>query len=1264
MAEDVSRIIIEFVAIDYATDKIEGLMHNVTSLPGLFGVAATAATAMGAGVVAGLGASVKAASDLQSVIANLQVQTGASDAAMGQFKETAQELQSSIGANMEQMAMGFLHAHDVTQDATTSIAELTVATKAAVASQGDAGEYTNLLATTMREYGLDVDKVTGKHFDLNKEMDISNQVMGQLIVGARDANATLPQFEQYLSRVASQAAAMNVPLQDVEASIGALTRHGFAPDIASTQVRGILAQLDRKPTKDRTAELAKLDESAGLGNQLEKDVSAEGLARIGITGVLDELRAAYTKLGYTQDQVTASASKLITAQRGGIGLSVLLTTATSDYAAILADLGDQQKTGSAVTDILATQQGTLKARIADLRGEITVFGQQIGTGMLPMLTQWVVKLDDLLKPIGEGLPTGLTRLQDVMRGGAGRDAYQQKVGITGDQMQAVSLDPIQQAFVNIGHGIAVARDTVKTFFMALNGGWKDNDQIVGVTRVFGNFGTILRDIVIPSAKNMASVFVVDILPSLVQTGSTIVTVSAFLREHENIVRSAIAAYAVIRTGLTAYQTTVRVVTAVQTAFNAVLDANPIGLIVLAIAALAAAFYELYTHNQAFHDFINGKVMPALKDLGNWIVSNVIPALQQMGTWIGDNVVPRLQQFGVWVGDNIVPKLQQFGQWIGPRLVDAGRATWNWITGTAIPGLERFAEWLGPRIANAAQAAARYFTNDILPAARAVGSWITGTGIPAFQSVAAHVAAFGDAIATKLAPVLRQIGVWINENVMPQLHALGGWFQTTIMPLLQAFGDFVKTIFGGSLIPDFGLLGDAVRKLADIFGVNLKPAIDLFRGLWNDAKDILGTFATYLKSWIDIFKGLWETIEPIVQLALLAVAGVIKVAIDQWWPIVKAGVEVILNVLHLAWDTMDKAVRVAWDVISTVIDDVLNNIKDYFKLWTDLLKGNWSGVWNDLKDMARNVWDIIHTVIADALGLIKNTISNVLATIKDSAGDILTGLWTMVKNLFNDGKDALGITMGAVHDVITGAWNGIKDFFKAGKDDMVAAIKLPFEVVRDTIGAIISAIKDNLSKPWNLMADGINGFIGGVVKAVSWIGDKLHVSVLADAGTPFQVPKFASGGVTEGGPIIAGEKGEELLMPPKGTRVFSAQETIDIFKAVAHRQPEGAPMVPGGGFLGVGAGNPFSYVGDKVKDFTEAVAGEIRSFVAQGAEKIWGLAKQAVGLKDITGAGMLAPIATGLGKTLGDAALDAVKNLMSGVKDALHLPRPGARVALR
>lgn len=129
-----------------------------------------------------------------------------------------------------------------------------------------------------------------------------------------------------------------------------------------------------------------------------------------------------------------------------------------------------------------------------------------------------------------------------------------------------------------------------------------------------------------------------LLPVFTQLSDKIVQFTPFLEANAGTfvkVGAAIAVVAVavktLQLGIAALSLVMQIATGITAAFNFVLALNPIGLIVLAVAALAAAFVLAYKNIEPFKDLIDG-IFQGIKNIGNAIAASKFG--QAIGALIG------------------------------------------------------------------------------------------------------------------------------------------------------------------------------------------------------------------------------------------------------------------------------------------------------------------------------------------------------------------------------------------------------------------------------------------------------------------------------------------------------------------------------------------------------------------------------------------------------------------------------------------------------
>jgi phage-related protein len=130
-------------------------------------------------------------------------------------------------------------------------------------------------------------------------------------------------------------------------------------------------------------------------------------------------------------------------------------------------------------------------------------------------------------------------------------------------------------------------------------------------------------------------------PPVVGLGKTIATniapafksFTGFLKEHSTIVRAVaigigaiVVAYKAWQLGLVVVAAAIRAYAAVQGVLNAVMEANPIGIIVLAVIGLAAALIYAYKHSEKFRDIVNA--------VGGALKTGFLAAINAVKTAVG------------------------------------------------------------------------------------------------------------------------------------------------------------------------------------------------------------------------------------------------------------------------------------------------------------------------------------------------------------------------------------------------------------------------------------------------------------------------------------------------------------------------------------------------------------------------------------------------------------------------------------------------------
>lgn len=331
-------------------------------------------------------------------------------------------------------------------------------------------------------------------------------------------------------------------------------------------------------------------------------------------------------------------------------------------------------------------------------------------------------------------------------------------------------------------------------------------------------------------------------------------------------------------------------TAAQAALNLVMNANPIFLIVTAIAAVAAGLTVFFTKTETGRQ-VWQSLMDSLNSGWEWIQSTFAP----MFTWLGGVIS------GVWSGiksgwdflwQGIQTAWTSVLQPVFTAIFEVAKITigviatvilaplliaWNLLSA----GIKLAWETIIKPTWDAIAATAQWLWSSVLqPVFQWIGDGFTSLGNVFRAIFDAQIKPIFDAIATVALwlweTAVKPVFDWITDQFAKTGGSMSNVYNSMIRPVLDAFGRFVKFIYDAFIAPAFAniriglrVLGDAfsfawnnvIRPVWDTFGKGINWVADnmvkpAFRGLQNALDVLKGWF----RSTVDAIGKTWEEIK--------------------------------------------------------------------------------------------------------------------------------------------------------------------------------------------------------------------------------------------------------------------------------------------------------------------------------------------------------------------------------------------------------------------
>lgn len=214
---------------------------------------------------------------------------------------------------------------------------------------------------------------------------------------------------------------------------------------------------------------------------------------------------------------------------------------------------------------------------------------------------------------------------------------------------------------------------------------------------------------------------------------------------------------------------------------------------------------------------------AFSVISSIVMDRVIPAVRQVYDWMGARIGPIIKSVGDVIRDNIVPAVQSMAAGFERELLPRLRDAWQFISANLGPVFDGFF------------------------------SFIANTAVPTFgtlfsivsQHVVPVLAKLADLVGTVLGPPLRLMGQIITQFIWPALEGIGHFVNDVVLPalgfLLEGIGHAIDDLknFADALMTPVRILSDNLPKGFDTYRQSLKDAVlatDEGKKAWNEAAE--------------------------------------------------------------------------------------------------------------------------------------------------------------------------------------------------------------------------------------------------------------------------------------------------------------------------------------------------------------------------------------------------------------------------------------------
>lgn len=350
-----------------AESSIDATDRTSARFSALRSVVSTSLLAVGAAAIAAGGMAVNMAGNFEQSLNVLQSVTSATSSQMAELSATARQLgqDASLPGISAVDAAG---AMTELAKAGLSVNNVMAASKG-VLSLAKAGQLDTAAAATITAQALNAFNLQGGE---------ANRVADLLAAGANSSTASVESMAQGLQQAGASANSMGVNVQDTVTALALFSNAGIDGSDAGTSLKSMFRQL-ANPTK----------EASSLMTQLGLDFFDAQGNFVGLSSTAEQLQEKLGKLSV--EQKNAALSEIFGSDASRVA-GIMATAGAEGFDKLSESVNKQ----GAATDLAAAQNKGFNGALDNFKSTLETIGTDLGTKLLPPLTDFVNKLTEKL----------------------------------------------------------------------------------------------------------------------------------------------------------------------------------------------------------------------------------------------------------------------------------------------------------------------------------------------------------------------------------------------------------------------------------------------------------------------------------------------------------------------------------------------------------------------------------------------------------------------------------------------------------------------------------------------------------------------------------------------------------------------------------------------------------------------------------------------------------------------------------------------------